>query len=497
MKWLAVKPIVGRPSTSSPKPVLVGQREPPRVAVVAVLLREDVRHVLVRRPCSRKRPTTVDGAPVGVALPRPAARTTRAARGPARARARRRPRQVAELAARADLVLDEQRARGEQAVALPVERRRPSAPRPEPRCDDLDRRRVARTDSSCCSIRSRPSSSQRASTPLRPLAAAAAARRCRSRARQSWSARPGDEDVPPVAARAREHAGRRGRRPRARGRLEHDRPASRSAAPPGAPGAPAPRQRELLPRDLVARRRPLGRAAEEEAERDESLAGGVRRGRARRRAPRPARRAARGSARAATTSPSTVSSHSPRRSSRLDEVAAVADPEAAAARAPRRATGRARNLSSCSAGCGVRSGQTMPVGAEVRVVRRRRRSRRRRPSSSRPRASRCRIAVVDPLPDEAALQRVVALERGEVVGEAAVRVAHRVRVLAEDQRPRVVVRARPTPRSPRPTAYIGQTMSVARAPARPVEPRSRPRSAAGATGRGRAPSRRRRRGSAP
>ena len=46
--------------------------------------------------------------------------------------------------------------------------------------------------------------------------------------------------------------------------------------------------------------------------------------------------------------------------------------------------------------------------------------------------------VVDPLPDEPALERAVTLEGREVVGEPTVRVAHAVRVLAEDHRPGVV-----------------------------------------------------------
>ena len=73
-----------------------------------------------------------------------------------------------------------------------------------------------------------------------------------------------------------------------------------------------------------------------------------------------------------------------------------------------------------------------PVGAEVGVV----------PGLAEVAAVRPVVAdadpVVDPLPDEAALQRVVAVEGGVVVGQAAVAVAHRVRELAQDQRPRVV-----------------------------------------------------------
>ncbi len=48
-------------------------------------------------------------------------------------------------------------------------------------------------------------------------------------------------------------------------------------------------------------------------------------------------------------------------------------------------------------------------------------------------------AVVDPLPHEAALQSGVAVEGGVVVGQPAVRVAHRVGVLAHDDRPRIVI----------------------------------------------------------
>ena len=48
--------------------------------------------------------------------------------------------------------------------------------------------------------------------------------------------------------------------------------------------------------------------------------------------------------------------------------------------------------------------------------------------------------VVDPFPDEPSLEGVVAIEGGVIVGEAPVRVAHRVGVLAEDDRTRIVAR---------------------------------------------------------
>ena len=53
-------------------------------------------------------------------------------------------------------------------------------------------------------------------------------------------------------------------------------------------------------------------------------------------------------------------------------------------------------------------------------------------------SSRTPDPVVEPLPDESALERVMALEGREVVREPAVRVAHRMRVLAEDHRPEIV-----------------------------------------------------------
>ena len=304
----------------------------------------------------------------------------------------------------------------------------------------------------------------RASAGARPSAgpAAAAGRRCRSapatagaaarRSERSGRRCSSSESVPvPASTTARVPAG-----------LEHSR---RAQAPPC-----------VRPCDRLGRERsasccqatswPAGAQsvarAEEEAEGDEPLARRRAGARARPRASLPARRGAAGGARLRTTSPSLVSSHVPRSRSRVTKSWRF---RIRKRRSPTRSTctGCARNFSSGSAGCGVRSGQTIPSAqkfaslrlvAEVAAV---------GPVLA---ASRVRAPdpVVDPLPDEPALQRVVALEGGEVVGEPAVRVAHRVRVLAEDQRPGMssALSAHATIASS--SGYIGQTTSVARCP---------------------------------
>ncbi len=109
-----------------------------------------------------------------------------------------------------------------------------------------------------------------------------------------------------------------------------------------------------------------------------------------------------------------------------------------------------------------------PVRAEVRVVRRLAEVAAVGPELA---AARVRLPdpVVDPLPDESALQRALALERGEVVREPAVRVAHRVRVLAEDHRAGIVALARP--RDDRVERRVHRADDVAGpVPAVPVEP---------------------------
>ena len=73
-----------------------------------------------------------------------------------------------------------------------------------------------------------------------------------------------------------------------------------------------------------------------------------------------------------------------------------------------------------------------PIGAEVRVVRRFPEVAAVLPVRTTARVV-CPDPVVDPLPDEAALEPTMPLERGRVVGEPTP-VAHRVGVLAKDQR---------------------------------------------------------------
>ena len=213
-------------------------------------------------------------------------------------------------------------------------------------------------------MRSSPSSSQRPSPPARsgisrrPSLSVAA--------RQSWSSAR-RSTFPPSAPRALPGCQSHGRGPPRPSRFEHERsrlrrPRTRSRSA----GAPEPRQRELLPGDLVTRRRPVGRTTQEESERDESLRG------ARRVDPDVERPAAEGRAAAAASAPDDVTLASlPLAAEGVepDEVPAAADPEAAGARADSTPTGRARNSSSCSAGCGVRSGQISPSAQKFGVVR--------------------------------------------------------------------------------------------------------------------------------
>ena len=72
VKWLAPKPIVGQPAHLEAEARVVGQRQPARVRMVAVLLREDVGHVLIG---DRALEAADDGRrePVRVRLPRAAA----------------------------------------------------------------------------------------------------------------------------------------------------------------------------------------------------------------------------------------------------------------------------------------------------------------------------------------------------------------------------------------------------------------------------------------
>ena len=70
-------------------------------------------------------------------------------------------------------------------------------------------------------------------------------------------------------------------------------------------------------------------------------------------------------------------------------------------------------------------------------------------------------AVVAPLPDEAALEPGRRLDRVPVLGERAVAVAHRVRVLAHDQRVAQLAASGRAPRCAAIGGYIGQTRSLA------------------------------------
>ena len=227
----------------------------------------------------------------------------------------------------------------------------------------------------------------------------------------------------------------------------------------------------LPPRDLVARRRPLGRLAQEEAERDVLVPGHVERDVL----ALPRRRVQR---RQVASLPLTAQVR------QVDEVVAVVDPEPPGARVERlHADGRRQVLELVHRRVRRAVGPHEAVGAEVRVVRRLAEVAAVRPVLA-PALVRAADPVVDPLPDEAALQRVVAVEGGVVVGQAAVAVAHRVRVLAQDQRARVVAVVRGRPRLDRVDVGVHRADDVGRAPAAATSrARSRPRSAAAATGR--------------
>ena len=218
-------------------------------------------------------------------------------------------------------------------------------------------------------------------------------------------------------------------------------------------GVPGGLDLALAPRDLVARRRPLGRLAQEEAERDVLVPGDVEHdvlALSRRRvqrwqlAPLPLAPQVR----------------------QVGEVVAIVDPEATRGGVERlHAHGRRQVLQLVHRRVRRAVRPHEAVGAEVRVV-----------------ARLAEVAAVGPVLAPVArpcarmpwsihsqtkppCRRVVAVERGVVVGEAAVAVAHRVRELAQDQRARVVAGSAAAHASIESTsAYIGQTMSVAGRP---------------------------------
>ena len=299
--------------------------------MVAVLLREDVRHVLVRDRAAeaaddRRR------APVGVALPRPgpyhsscsrpgASASTTPTRGRSRSSVPSRPR--SRPAGR----------RREQPVATAVDRVAQS-PRPDARCTTSIRVRVTRTTRAAARAGRARARASAASTPERrsgqqPQAVVV------GRRPPELEARPGDEDVPAVDAQL----------------ARASRPASTTARVPPASSTPARRcrrrpaarrrgrdaERELLPCDLVARRRPLGRRAEEEAERDEPLAAAAAGASSSTSSASPGATRSRG--RLPARHPLAVARQLPRPAQPVEahEVVAVADPEAARRRRARRA----------------------------------------------------------------------------------------------------------------------------------------------------------------
>ena len=187
----------------------------------------------------------------------------------------------------------------------------------------------------------------------------------------------------------------------------------------------------------MARRRPLGRLAQEESERDSAFTDA-----AARQLERDVQRLARRDAQhgqLAARPPLAVDGQLP-----FAPVAVEAREEVPVANAEPSAAQRVdahrlrKELQLVQRGMGGAVGPHDSVGAEVRVV-----PHLAEVAAVGPVLPAAAVdladAVVDPLPDEAALQRRVAVERREVVGQAAVRVAHRMRVLAHDDRPRIVV----------------------------------------------------------
>ena len=294
-------------------------------------------------------------------------------------------------------------------------------------------------DSSESSSRSSPSSSQRGRTPRWRFSSTSRRPSLSVGARQSCSRGPATRTLrPPVDSSLR--------MPVSRSTAARVPPASSTPSRVGRVARRAVRRGfvdgrlELLPGDLVPRRRPLGRLAQEEPERDRplALAAPGQPGRDVERLAGPD--AQRGQV--AARSPLAVDGQLPLAAVAVEagEEVPVVDAEAAASE--RLDADRLREeLELVQRGVGGAVGPDDPVGAEVRVVPNLAEVAAVRPVLA-PAAIDLADAVVDPLPDEAALQRGVAVERRVVVGEAAVRVAHRVRVLAHDDRARIVVAQR-------------------------------------------------------
>ena len=240
-----------------PRAGLVGEREPPGFASVAVLLREDVRHVLVRDG-ALEAADDAGGEPVGVILPRAAAVPLEPLEpGPQRhddADAW----EVAQLAADTHLVLDEHVSRVEDVIAVEVHRVVP-LPAPRDAVHELEARlrRTRRFEALLEAVEAELEPARehaRAALRQQPQAVVV------GRRAPELQARTVHDHVAPVHRELGEDA-------LLPAHAAHPRRAARDA--PARPRG----YRELLPGDLVTRRCPLGRRAQEEAEGDEALAG--------------------------------------------------------------------------------------------------------------------------------------------------------------------------------------------------------------------------------
>ena len=308
VKWLA-READRRPAAHlSPKPRLVGQRQPAGVGVMAVLLREDVRHVLLGDGALEAADDR-RGEPVGVALPRAAPVPRRRARGRAR-RASPTPMRGTSRRPRASSTTfsTTQLAGGEQPVAVTVRdepwRRcaRRSTARPSTRAELEDELEPVEAELE-------PARQDAAA----PAPAPGAGRRCRwGRARaegcgpSTRTLRPPSAELAPARRVSRsttradraglEHAvGARAARPRPdarRRRRRRQRSCCQATSCPAGAQSVASRRKK---RNVTKRSPSAARQVERDVERL-----------ARR------RRAAPAAGRAAPASPSTVSSHSPR-----------------------------------------------------------------------------------------------------------------------------------------------------------------------------------------
>ena len=364
------------------------------------------------------------------------------------------------------VVLDEQLARREQAVALPVDGVVPPTAA-GCRCTTSTGRGArgsTRAGARGGRVRARASAGARPSCASGQQPQAVVVGRARARAAASGPAkrtfRPSTAELrrAPVPGRSRPRVPPASSDARRRGRAARD-----------APGRGARRrQRELLPGDLVAGRRPSV-ASRRKKRNVTKRSPSAPPGRSSSHVERPARRdAERGQLPAGTHARRRGQLPLARGTGRGRRSRAGCGSGTGRRRSASTRTGWERNFSSCSAGCGVRSGQTSPSAQKFASCGSRR-SRRRRPSTRGRRASSCRMPWSIHSQTKPPWSAAWRLEGGEVVGEPAVRVAHRVRVLAEDDRAWVVVA--PRVRLDRvDSGYIGQTMSVAAPAARPVAP---------------------------